>query len=144
MTRIVMPFFVALSFVTFVPLAFAQDQNQQLETELDELESGEAATCARVEIERARELLRLAAEAESQGQTTTAQSVLSLVPLQLRLIREIVLAARLEGRADELEARLIEQERARQVAREALERVLERLIAMSPMWNNEGHDDGRP
>lgn len=140
MSRIALVTFITLSLVTTARVVQAQEQIQTLTEELEELAQSESSELAEAEIERARELLRLADEAGRQGQVTTSQSVLSLIPLQLRLIREILDAARLERRADELEARLIERRRARQVARETLDRVLERLLALSPLWG-EGPDD---
>lgn len=142
MPRVVLISVITLLLVSAAFEARAQEEIQSLSRELDELARSESSELVEAEIERARELLRLAEEAQRQDQTTMARSVLSLVPLQIRLVREIIEAARLEQRADELERRLLEQQRARRVAREALDRVLERLLALSPLWD-EGHDDDR-
>jgi hypothetical protein len=143
MFRYALVIFVTLALVTTARSARAEAEIQAYSEELEELARSESSEVVEAEIERARELIRLAEEAHRQGQTTTAQSVLSLIPLQIRLIREILEAARLEQRADELETRLLERRRARRVAREALDLVLERLLALSPLWGDGGGDGDR-
>lgn len=109
---------------------------EALEAELDGLVSRGASELAGAEVEQARELLRLAAAARSAGRSETARAILAVIPLQIRLIRELMRAAEAETEASAMEARLLERERERDVERAQLEALLERLLALTVVWDD--------
>lgn len=102
-----------------------------LEAELEALAGGPASDVAPDEIRRARELLAQARAAEAAGESRVAEGLLGAIPLQLRLVREIVAAAELEARAAAAERESLEAERRAREARVAVDRLLERLVALS-------------
>lgn len=104
---------------------------EELEQRIDQLAEGPAGEVAPAEIARARELLRQAGEARAAGRQGVAEGILALIPLQIQLIEELLRVAEAEDRADEAQRRLIEVTRQARVEREALERILERLAALS-------------
>jgi len=103
---------------------------EMLELELAELQDGPAAELVPNELSRVRELLDLAARERAAGRDDSAEGVLSLVPLQLRLIGELLRASELEAEADRLEGRVIELDQRTRVAREQLDEVLARLLGL--------------
>jgi hypothetical protein len=112
------------------------DGFEALSAELDQLVSRGAATSAGQEVQQARELLRLASQARSAGHAETAHAILAVLPLQLRLIRELMLASEAEDAASAAETRLLERERERDVEHARLETILERLLALTVVWDD--------
>ena len=129
---------LALSLLMSVPLighvASAEEARgpaARLRAEVDEVAAGEGAEAASAEIERARELLDRAERARAAGDDGVAEALLSVVPLQIRLVRETIRAARMEATAADVERRSLEAEQQARAARDRLEQVLERLLALS-------------
>lgn len=112
--------------------AIAQDASvEELEAQIQALSESPTAEIAAEEIERARLFLRLASEAREAGHGGVADGLLSLIPLQIRLVREILRAVEAERHADELEREVDEAVRASRREREALERALERVRSLT-------------
>lgn len=104
---------------------------EELQADIEILAEGPAGEVASEELTQARALLRLAIEARRSGDDQVSEGLLALVPIQLRLIREILRAVESERAADAAERELEEAERLVRVERENLERALARLLALS-------------
>lgn len=124
--------FMVIAILGWAWTAKAQSDVAELDHELEQLAEGEASALVPEEIERARELLDLAVTESEAGNRQTARALLQLVPIQIRLIRELVSAVRAERSAGEAEAHLVELERRRRLERLSLEQVLERLLSLRP------------
>lgn len=129
-------FFAALAVFLLFGLpsaASAQASLEELRQELAELDEGEAAEIVPDELERAHELLDLAHQESVAGNHDVARALLQLLPLQMRLIRELLRAARLEVEVVGTEVLLVDLEGRRRVERRSLEQVLERLLSLRPV-----------
>ncbi len=129
--RLAFSCFGAFWFALLIPTAVAaQSENETVRSQIEELAEGLAAEVADEQLERARELLRQADLAQTNGSAEQARAILSLLPLQLRLVREVVEAFRIEGAARDAEQQIVVLRERRRAARERLERLLEHLAAL--------------
>ena len=123
---------IAVSMVLIAAPAAAQPVSfEEISEQIESLAEGHAVEIAPAELERARELLRLAMEQRDSGHERVAEGLLALVPLQLRLIHEILRAAEAEQRAVDIERQVADARRRSRVEREALERALERMLSLT-------------
>jgi hypothetical protein len=133
-------FFVAGVALCLWPPGLAQANRttdlEQLQTELDRLASQAGANSVRREIEHARSLLSQVRLALRHGDEGAQRSLLALVPLQLRLVEELLQASVLEEQADQLERQAVAAQQAARMLREELDRLLEEIVAVqvAPLW----------